>query len=51
MRHYYCGNLIICYFTFVPAGTLGSTAISEGSPSIDAARTMPFDSTPISFAG
>ena len=39
------------YFTFVPAGTLASTLSSDGSPSMDAARTMPFDSTPISFAG
>src|SRR6266513_46179 len=39
------------HFTFVPAGTLGSTLSSDGSPSIDAASTMPFDSIPISFAG
>src|SRR5687767_14303204 len=37
--------------TFVPAGTLGSTLIRLGSPSIDAASTMPFDSTPINVAG
>lgn len=39
------------HFTFVPAGTLGSTLSRLGSPSIDAASTIPFDSTPISLAG
>src|SRR5687768_15746115 len=36
--------------TFVPAGTLGSTFTRLGSPSIEAASTIPFDSTPISVA-
>ena len=41
------------YFTFVPEGTDGSTARSDGSPvpGSEAARTMPFDSIPISVAG
>src|SRR5207245_5965833 len=39
------------HFTFVPAGTLASTLSSDGSPPIEAASTMPFDSMPISFAG
>ena len=39
------------HFTFVPAGTDASTLSSDGSPPIEAASTMPFDSMPISFAG
>ena len=39
------------HLTFVPAGTFGSTLNSDGSPSIDAASTIPFDSIPISLAG
>ena len=41
------------YFTLVPEGTEGSTERSEGSPvpGSEAARTMPFDSIPMSFAG
>ena len=41
------------YLTFAPEGTDGSTMRSEGSPVSGsvAARIMPFDSTPMSFAG
>src|SRR5437867_4178858 len=48
MRQSFGANL---YFTFVPAGTDGSTLRSDGSPPIEAASTIPFDSMPISFAG
>ena len=43
----------LAHFTFVPEGTDGSTARSDGSPvpGSEAARTIPFDSIPISFAG
>ena len=39
------------HFTFVPGATSASKEQSTALPSIDPASTMPFDSTPISFAG
>src|SRR5205085_1358337 len=41
------------HFTRVPGGTPSATASSDGSPvsPTAAARTIPFDSTPMSFAG
>ena len=41
------------YLTFAPEGTAGSTMRSDGSPVSGsvAARIIPFDSTPMSFAG
>ena len=38
------------YRTFVPRGTSASKVQSTALPSTDPARTIPFDSTPISFA-
>src|SRR5712691_11783924 len=39
------------YLTLAPGGTSASKVHSTALPSTDAASTMPFDSTPISFAG
>ena len=39
------------HFTFVPGATSASKEHRTAFPSIEPARTMPFDSTPISFAG
>ncbi len=39
------------YLTGVPEGTSAPGCTSTGLPSTEAARTMPWDSTPISFTG
>ena len=41
----------VLYLTGVPFGTGAVTPTSTGLPSTDAARTIPFDSMPINFAG